>query len=228
MAFMSVSPVARAVEQDLLWLPRNYNHHYKTLYRAAVTVEEHDRCAKVIAASLSEAESNIEHPIFKITCRDKARISFVAVVDGFTNEILNLPPSLSEEPVELEPEIELSPEEAAEEAHQNKLNEHWQFCFAQVERRAQKLHVLEWLHEGQSEPVEESETALLYHVDFNARTENGEALAFRAHCEFGEGEKNIEIHARNLPGVIDRDASDDEMVEDTDIENSIEGKEKDN
>jgi len=60
-------PRAYSVDADLLWLPREYNHHYQTLYRAAIKVEQHQRCVKVIAASLSESDSNIEHPVFKIT-----------------------------------------------------------------------------------------------------------------------------------------------------------------
>jgi len=218
----SIVPAVRAVERDLLWLPRNYNHHYKTLYRAATTVEQHERCVKVIAASLSESESNIEHPVFNITCRDQERRSFVAKVDGFTNEILNLPPSLSEESVELEPEIELSPEEAAQLAHQAKLDEHWQLCYSQVERRARHLNLLEWLHEGQLEPVEESETTFLYHVDFNARSSSGEQLAYRAHCEFKEGVKNIEIHARKLSRIAADNSSDENKAEGPATENSVE------
>lgn len=222
----SFVPIVAAVDQDLLWLPRNYNHHYKTLYRAANTVEQHERCVKVIAASLSEAESNIEHPVFKITCRDKERVSFVAVVNGFTNEILNLPPSLSEEPIELEPEIELSPEEVAQQAHQSKLDEHWRRCISQVERRARNLNLLEWLYEGQPTPVEDSETTVLYHLDFNARTKDGEALAYRAHCDFSSDEEDIGIHARNLPRITAGEDSDENKAEGPVTESSVEGEEQ--
>ncbi|WP_460240780.1 hypothetical protein [Aurantivibrio infirmus] len=214
--FNSSMPLVADVDPELLWLPRNYNHHYKTLYRAANTVEQHDRCAQVIAASLSESESDIEHPIFKITCRDDNRISFIAVVDGFTNEILNLPPSPVE--AEPEPEAELTPAEIEQQARQAKRDKFWQLCFSQVEKRSRELKSLEWLHKEQPDPAEETESSLLFHVDFNARTDSGEKLEFRAHCDFQGDEKRIEIRARNL---MPRVSPEDEHIEID--ESSLEG-----
>lgn len=67
--FLSPSYVI-ALDEERLWLPRNYEHLYLDLKELAIAVEASDRCETVLRGTLDfDASVFPDDPVFRILCR---------------------------------------------------------------------------------------------------------------------------------------------------------------
>lgn len=207
------SMLAYAVDNSQLWLPRNYYRHFKHLQEAARVSEETQMCQHVIAGTILQNRSTLEHPIFKITCRDNERKTFAYIVDGLSYEILNRPPPPDPEALEL---IALN----------RKLDELWSLCSDQLQQRTQGLRGVAWLIEGgikqRPQAVMNGDEDVLFEVLFNSAGRRGNVLNYQALCHFRDGDKDINIYAYLDAGVeMDADIGDGTAAvenEETDVD----------
>ncbi len=172
-----------AINQDQLWLPRDYYRHFRSLYKAAEISEQTERCSYVIAGTLSQERSNKEHPVFVITCRDSQRQTFAYIVDGLSLEILNRPAAPD-------------PEMLAQQELQKEIEKKWMACQEQIKKRTSGLRGIAWLGEELPEAKMEGKTIKGFEKDFNASSPNGYVLHFRANCVYEDDKKTIDINAR--------------------------------
>jgi len=171
-----------AINQDQLWLPRDYYRHLRALYKAAEISEETERCAYVIAGTLSQERSTKEHPVFVITCRDQERQSFAYIIDGLTLDILNRPAAPD-------------PELVAQKEMQLKLEKLWLACYQQLKLRTQGLRATN-LSQDLPEATMADDNHISFQVDFNATSIQGDTLHYQALCHYEGEKKTIDINAR--------------------------------
>jgi len=179
---LTFTPFAFAINQDQLWLPRDYYRHFRSLTKAAEMSEQTERCDHVIAGTLSQERSTKDHPVFIVTCRDQERQTFAYIIDGLSLEILNRPPPPD-------------PEMVAEKELQLKLEQYWLACYQQIKRRTQGLRGTNLSQDLPAAEMQDEEN-MQFHVDFNATSMQGHALHFRAECIYESGKKSIDIHPR--------------------------------
>lgn len=75
----------------------------------------------------------------------------------------------------------------------------WPECQSAIRDRLGRMAGLEWLTDGQPEPVTEEEDLLVFEVDFDAEDLHGQALSYRAYCEVdAEDELSVSIRPRRL------------------------------
>ena len=181
--------MAMAINRDQLWLPRDYYRHLRTLYKAAEMAEDTERCKYVIAGTLSQERSDIDHPVFVITCRDQQRQTFAYIMDGISLEILNRPSPPD-------------PEVAAQQALQQKLEKKWLACFEQIKRRTQGFRNTSLSQDMPAANVIDDNN-VHFIVDFNATSRSGDALRYRARCEFNGNKKVVVINALLQAEMVD-------------------------
>lgn len=178
-----LSPCALSINQDQLWLPRDYYRHFRALFDAAEMSEQTERCKYVIAGTLSQERSTKDHPVFVITCRDNERQTFAYIVDGLSLEILNRP-------------APPDPELLAQQELELKLEKQWLTCYEQLKLRTQKLRGLSGFSQNLPAYELDQDKNPLFMVDFNAAAEDGTALQFRAQCQFEGDKKRLAINRR--------------------------------
>lgn len=71
-----VSPLARAVDANKVWLPKSFNYVRPKLLAAANEAEQTERCVKVISGEMISRKNTDEHYYFVITCRDAQHRSY--------------------------------------------------------------------------------------------------------------------------------------------------------
>lgn len=198
-AAIALPEPAAAVDDSLLWLPRNYYRHKRHLYHAAEVAEQTEQCRYVIAGTINQDRSTQEHPVFKITCRDADRQTFAFLVDGLSYDILNRPPPPD-------------PEEIAKRELQQRLEKKWMVCFDQLEQRTDALQGLTWSTQDMPEATMNGDDDITFEVDFNAASEAGNVLHYRAQCHFQGDDKKIDIYSRlEVPVFVAVEAATDDQ-----------------
>lgn len=175
-----------AVNNSQLWLPRNYNRYFKHLQKAARVAEEAQRCHTVIAGTVSQTHSSKDNPVFKITCRDSDRKTFVYLIDGLSYKFHN--------------QASTGTEDLEQQSLNKRLDDLWMICSAQLQKRTQNLGGVTWLSsekggEGRPDAVINGDDDILFEVLFNTSGGTGDLLRYRALCHFKTGVKNINIYA---------------------------------
>lgn len=179
--------VASAVDSQRLWLPVKYQTRYLDLIRAAETAEAIDRCVSVVEGTLDLEQSQPQHPIYRILCRQENGRTYNEMVDGLTFATLTTPKIV--EPV-------LTPEEQermrqqeevrrlAEIAHRKATA--WQACRQELVNRTHLMMELHWAEDLDAplEPTEFTAEAARFFVNFNARSMWGEPLRYTAECAY--------------------------------------------
>ncbi|GAB1256361.1 hypothetical protein NBRC116494_08630 [Aurantivibrio plasticivorans] len=181
-----------AVDPSQLWLPRNYYRYKKALNQAVEVGEATERCRYVIAGTISQGRSKPDHPVFKITCRDKQRQTFAWLIDGLSMEIINRPPPPNSE-------------ELAKQRRMKEYESYWEICSAQIELRTGQMRGVTREVSGMPEAKEQGKD-VVFDVRFNAAGTSGSTLKYLGVCRFAGDEKHIDIHPWK---ATDKDATEE-------------------
>ena len=91
-----VPAIDEPLNTDRLWLPNSYVKYWSNLRQIAELQLASERCVEVVRGELLQSESSIDHPIFAIVCRDRARKTYVEkfnglLIDSYELAIINPP-----------------------------------------------------------------------------------------------------------------------------------------
>ncbi len=171
------------LEDDRLWLPKSYQKYYLPLVSSAQAAESIDRCMEVIEGTIDLEQSQPDHPIFRIVCRQENKMSYVEMVDGISYETLTTPKVV--EPILTEAEREaLRIQEEAKKAKmlERKAKDFWVKCDHVLKTRTRMMVNLQWLTPMPPQPVSVSEEDAEFKVNFDAENMWGKALHYEALC----------------------------------------------
>lgn len=178
-----VAPAASALETDVLWLPKSYQGLYLNLVEAAEAAEALERCVSVLEGTLDRQQSQPEHPIYRILCRQDNGRSYNEMVDGLTLNTLTTQESVEEElSAEALERIEREEQARREAERQRRQAALWQSCHAALINRTSMMIDREWVSDPEPEPQTFDGEVAVFLVDFNAQSVWGKALEYRARC----------------------------------------------
>ena len=182
---MAVSVSGYALDEDRLWLPIKYQTLYLSLVKAATVAEELDRCVAVVEGTVDMEQSQPNHPIYRIQCRQESGRTYNEMVDGIsfatlTTEKVVKPELTAEEQEMLRVQEEIRRQE---EIASHKLRA-WEECRRQMIDRTQLMLDLTWKTEieGLVEPEIYTDEEVSFSVDFDARSMWQEPLHYTAEC----------------------------------------------
>ncbi len=182
---------AAAFDESRLWLPVTYQTHYLKLKEAAASAESLERCEEVVSGTLDRDRSRDSHPVFRITCRQPDGRTYNEMVDGLSFETMTTPRGAKYKLTKEELVQQRLEEERRKQAKKEKMA--LQVCEDQLRQRIKLMENPRRLGEDNSEPVSRTKEELVYVIDFDAETLNGEALHYRATCRFGSA-TDYELH----------------------------------
>lgn len=189
---------AAAIDAERLWLPRSDQKYYLNLVQSAAAAEALPRCQTVLEGTIDKEQSQPEHPIFRILCRQANGRSYNEMVDGLSFETLTTPVVV--EPPETAEQLQrrLRQEQAlAAAAIKQREDEAWQACSGEVQQQTALMMELVMITQTQPAPEELNEHEVVFVIDFDAENFWGEALRFRARCRFSsEQEPQVKIGPR--------------------------------
>lgn len=185
LALIAVSSPGHAFDESRLWLPAKYQTLYLSLVKAATAAEELDRCVAVVEGTVDLEQSQPNHPIYRIQCRQESGRTYNEMVDGVSFATLTtakvIEPELTAEQQEMlriQEEIQRQEEIATRKRHA------WQECHKKIIDRTQLMMDLTWNTEidGSKEPETYTEEEMHFTVDFDARSMWQEPLHYTAEC----------------------------------------------
>lgn len=187
-----------ALDTSRLWLAQTHQKYYLDLVRAARGAEALDRCESVLAGTLDREQSQVDHPYFRILCRQENGVSYNEMVDGLTFETLTTvvidPPPLTEEEKE---RLRIEAEARAKLALEERKSIAWGECTSQLQQQTQMMMNLVVLTQSQPEPSMLSDTAIVFVTDFDAKDTWGKNLQYKAVCTVeDEGAVSTELSKR--------------------------------
>lgn len=186
-------PIAAEVDLDRLWLPSSHQRHLTRLYDAARHVQASPGCAEFVEGTSQLDRTRLDHPVFRLTCRDADGESYSVLVDGPSQKLLDdtrpegrvsfeqLREEYEQERKRLEAlarreqelaDLELSSREAQRmrrewlqwwEAEHQRRAALWAECGTLLEERVGRMQSLEWLTETMPEPELSQEPELESH-----------------------------------------------------------------
>jgi len=186
-------PVAAEVDLDRLWLPSSYQRHLPRLYDAARNVQDLPGCAELIEGTSQLDRSRVDHPVFRLTCRDDDGETYSLLVDGPSQKLLDdtrpegliafeqLREEYEQERERLEAltrreqelaDLELSSREAERireqwlrwwEVEHQRRERLWAECGVLLDERVGRMQALEWLTKTMPEPEFTEEPELESH-----------------------------------------------------------------
>ena len=207
----SSARVAPSVLENQLVLPKSYQQHRSSLWKASALVAQTSRCARFLLADLQRDRSTLSHPIFRIQCRDHTNKNYALLVDGSTMHVLDdTRPGGSISFDDLQKEIDAEHERrriveekyAAEQLAEAKKRgdlqllrqleelkrvederrrQLWDHCQQQLRLKVRNMNELVWLTQDMPEP-EVADDRLIYHIDFDAQDLRQQQLHYRAEC----------------------------------------------
>jgi len=164
--------VSHSFDDNVLWLPINFQHEFLNLKKAAKSAESLERCKKVIQGTIDLNQSISKHPIYRIQCKQENKRTYNEMVDG-----LSFKPLTTTKP------------------DPNKLREKFiALCLNQLERETPLLKNKVLLDSNPEAIVLSSESAT-FHFDFNAKGDGATDLKYRAICNVSD-DANIKIVGR--------------------------------
>ena len=179
-----VSPLAMAVTDTNIWVPKRYTVAKHKLLSTAVEAERTDRCVEVVHGQMSVEKSTKQTYYFIITCRDKNRVSYNL---AYTYPVKGVEPTLVHEQQVYVPEVEI--EIAAEPTIT--ANEVWPLCIEQLQQKT-KLMIDVVITSENPEPSDEGVQNLLLEIPFEAKNPQGVLLKYKGVCEI-DIDKNIDM-----------------------------------
>lgn len=196
---VALSSISHALDEDRLWLPVKYQTLYLSLVKAASVAETLQRCAVVVEGTLDLEQSQPDHPIYRIQCRQENGRTYNEMVDGVSFATLTTVEIVEPELTEEEKEALRIQEEARrmEEIARQK-RDAWQQCRQQLLDRTRMMMELAWQEEldGPREPDAYSEEEIRFAVDFDARSMWDEALRYTAECSVRDGAAEVVLRKR--------------------------------
>ncbi len=170
-----------AISDERLWLPESYKILHLKLVKAALQAENTDRCESVVSGTVHQGRSSLQHPVFKITCRDNRRNTYPILIDGITFQ-------------DLTPPGRRAKRRTQDELDQILYHKYWSACQKELNKRTKLMMELEWLTSEMPEPEKVSENETRFSVDFNAMDLQRRLLQYRARCTFTllESEEDIQ------------------------------------
>lgn len=175
------------VELEQLWVPKSYLRHLPRLYDAAQLVEDSSRCTEFLEGTVAVDQSELEQPVFKLTCRNRDHQTYSLLVDGGSLEKLDdTRPGGSvsfaqlEEEYQQERERQLERERKRQELAERRARQRreaeererreawleaerlrwerlWEVCKAGLQERVGRMSKLEWLTDAMPQPEFASE-----------------------------------------------------------------------
>lgn len=182
---MVFSCLSHAVDEDRLWLPVKYQPLYLSLVKAAGVAEDLDRCVAVVEGTLDLEQSQPNHPIYRIECRQENGRTYNEMVDGVSFATLTtekvIEPELTAEEQEM---LRIQEEIRRQEEIASRKLRAWQECRTQMIDRTRLMMDLDWKAEieGVIEPETYSEEEIRFAVNFDARSMWQEPLRYTAVC----------------------------------------------
>lgn len=183
-------PALSAIDDSRLWLPKNYEHYFSKLRRAARTAEKTDRCESVVRGQLHQERSRPDHPVYRIICRDIDRVTYSVLIDGLTYE-------------DLTPADKRKNSLSAAQLQSMRDDKYWEICQRELSARTGKMMGLTWLTEAMPAPDRSEALKEVFAVDFNAHDIQKQPLRYRAYCTFTrEQESDDEKRRRQRAGEL--------------------------
>ncbi len=193
------APVFAEVDDKRLWLPGGkYATLFFELRKAAEAAEGLERCVTVLRGTVDLDRSSVQHPIYRILCRQENGRSYNEMVDGKTFETLTTKALVSQEPNEVDHEAaRLAEEQRIENARLERIAALWAECETELKDKTRLMHDVVWLAEFPLEPDEYSESSAHFSVAFDAKSVEGALLQYQAQCVFDEeAVLNVNISGR--------------------------------
>lgn len=78
-----------AVELEQLHLPKSYLRYLPQMLDGGKLMAASERCDTFLSGELSLDRSQLDHPVFLYTCRDRDQRTYSLLVDGLTHDILD-------------------------------------------------------------------------------------------------------------------------------------------
>lgn len=157
---------AEAISDAHLWLPGRYKQYLPNLNRAAVLIDEGERCEKVIRGELLESKSTLERPVFRIICRDSQQMTFVSLVDGISYI-----------------ELQASGETRLQQ-NQRHLPNYARICLNELKQKTATMINTRFPEGSGLQPSVIDEELIEFEVDFSAEAIEGAVLEYRGYCHF--------------------------------------------
>jgi hypothetical protein len=196
---MATSSIGHALDENRLWLPVRYQTLYLSLLKAASIAEELERCVDVVEGTLDLEQSETNHPIYRIQCRQENGWTYNEMVDGLSFATLTtvkvIEPELTAEEKEV---LRVQEEIRRQEEIARQKQVAWQECRSQLLDRTRLMMNLIWQTEieGLVEPEAYSEEEQRFSVDFDARSMWEEPLHYTADCTVRNGVAEVVLHKR--------------------------------
>ncbi len=199
---------AGVVDASSLWLPASYREWLPKLNEEVTTLTAKGECQQVISASLSEKQSTIEHPVFRIVCRDSTNTSYAVLIDAITHEQHYVNPGRAAEHGAPQSVEEQQKELAAAAV---KLEAKRVDCEQELQQRTTFMQNFSWVSARFSAPRQvaaieidpmskNTAQVVVLEGNFNTSDSLGRPLKFRALCTI-QDEKN-QVFVKISPRVI--------------------------
>lgn len=159
-----------------MWLPRSYMELMPNLKHVVNTIEKTERCIKVTNGTLQLGRGSVVDPYYRITCLNDLARSYSVVVQGKKVD-------------------DFLAQEQQKKSHYL-LQEQWQLCQRQLNRRISSMRGLSWVTQERPEPDRQDQFSVFV-VDFDGRDKEGSLLHYQAQCRVNEAldyKMSIDIH----------------------------------
>lgn len=167
-----------------MWLPVSYQEKEDELSKAVDMIMDTERCERALKATISQDRSTVEHPVFKILCKDKDGVTYWELVDGINFAMID----------DFLPGTDAYKAAAAEK--KLKLKNMWRTCISMMDEQYINFSNVRVLTKKQPTEIYKPDKSIHFYVDFDAVSSFGEGLKYSADCIFND---NSNYHVRLRP-----------------------------
>lgn len=159
------SPLSLAIGSDALWLPASYNHLMVGMRKAALAVEEDERCVKILRGKMHPRGTK-DNPLYLMTCRGQDRRTFTVEVEPVTHNM----------------KFQIDRVVEVKGFNEKRIAAAWQKCSDQLQQKTRFMRNMKPLYQGRPTPDLSEVGAVNMIADFDAENLHGKPLHYRATC----------------------------------------------